>query len=107
MVKISGPLETPIPVDQTVRSAAPERRAAAPEGEVSMPAQDVVSLSARTTSAAALLKGVASAGQGATDPEVQALKRAVADGSYRPSAHKIAQAMISHERLIARKLGQD
>lgn len=115
MMKIYGTLESPIPAGRSTRDGAPaigESAAAsdaAPdaastnEGSAAQ-AQDTVSLSSRATDAASLLQGIASAGDPASDPRVQALAHAVADGSYRPDARQIANALVSHERAIARKL---
>lgn len=112
MVKISGVTGGTIPLDQPRGSAstAPARGPSdAPSAQTATPVQagETVSLSARAEDAAALLKGVSVAEQPEADAEVQRLTQAVADGSYHPPAAKIAGALLSFERLIARKLGRD
>lgn len=115
MMKISGTFESPIPAGRSTRNAAPaiSEPAAASDAapdpssaneSTAARAQDTVSLSSRATDAASLLQGIASASEPASDPRVQALTHAVADGSYRPDARQIASALVSHERAIARKL---
>ncbi|MDE3240175.1 MAG: flagellar biosynthesis anti-sigma factor FlgM [Paracoccaceae bacterium] len=112
MVKISGIPGGMIPLDQPRGGAAPvsapgQADVPATQPVSSVQAGETVSLSARAEDAAALLKGVSAADQPEADAEVQRLTQAVADGSYHPPAAKIASAMQSFERLVARKLGRD
>lgn len=123
MVKISGISNGSLPVDQpargTTRNTAQTATQAtaeatdrtqpgsAPAAASQVQGEEVVSLSGRAQDAAALLKGVAAADQPQNDARVQELTSQVAEGSYRPPAARIAGAMQSFERLLARKLGRD
>lgn len=110
MVKISGVSNGTVPIDQPARGT-PQAADRAQPGPVQTPTpvqgQEVVSLSGQAQDAAALLKGVAAADQPQASAEVQQLTLQVAAGNYRPPAAKIAGAMLSFERLLARKLGRD
>lgn len=111
MVKISGVTSGAVPMDQPLRTASPasEPAAEASQTPTTTPvlAGEMVSLSSRADDATALMKGVAAADQPQEDAEVQRLTQAVADGTYHPPASKVASAMLSFERLVARKLGRD
>ncbi|MEX1663302.1 flagellar biosynthesis anti-sigma factor FlgM [Thioclava sp. 15-R06ZXC-3] len=110
MIKISGATSGSIPLDQSTSAVGPAAEPAAPEaGEGTNPVQsgETVSLSERATDAAALYKGVAAADRPEGDPQIQQLMQSVAEGSYRPDSSKVAKALLSFERLVARKLGSD
>ncbi|GHD98096.1 hypothetical protein U879_11820 [Defluviimonas sp. 20V17] len=111
MVKISGISNGTLPVDQpkpgTTQAADRAQPGSAPTTASQVQGGEVVSLSGQAQDAAALLKGVAAADQPHEDARVQQLASQVATGSYRPPAARIAGAIQSFERLLARKLGRD
>lgn len=113
MIKIGGMPNDSVPVEQpthdanTLRVNGPTKERNTATATTSGQVEDVVSLSPRTADAAAILRGVAMADNPQSDAEIQRLANAVADGSYRPKALKVAHSMLSFERMVAQKLRRE